>query len=43
MQEQRFWRTVTAGVIAWFVFTIILYMAPAMGVPKMAPVPGRHV
>jgi uncharacterized membrane protein YagU involved in acid resistance len=35
MQEQKFWRTVMAGVIAWIVFTIILYMVPAMGVPKM--------
>ena len=33
--EQKFWRTVTAGIVAWIVFTIILYMAPVMGIPKM--------
>jgi hypothetical protein len=33
--EHKFWRTVTAGIAAWLVFPIVLYMAPLMNVPKM--------
>ncbi len=35
MAQHRFGQAMKAGLIAWIVFTLVLYMAPLMGVPKM--------
>jgi uncharacterized membrane protein YagU involved in acid resistance len=35
MDQHRFGQAIKAGLIAWVVFTLVLYMAPLMGVPKM--------
>ena len=35
MEQHRFGQAIKAGLIAWVVFTVVLYMAPLMGVPKM--------
>jgi uncharacterized protein DUF6789 len=35
MEPHRFGQAIKAGLIAWIVFTLVLYMAPLMGVPKM--------
>jgi uncharacterized protein DUF6789 len=35
MEQHRFGQAIKAGLIAWIVFTLVLYMAPLMGVPKM--------
>ncbi len=35
MAQYRFGQAIKAGIIAWIFFTLVLYMAPLMGVPKM--------
>jgi hypothetical protein len=35
MEQHRFWQAIKAGIAAWIVFTLVLYIAPLMGVPKM--------
>jgi peptidoglycan/LPS O-acetylase OafA/YrhL len=35
MEQRRFWQAIKAGIIAWIVFPLMLYMAPLMRVPKM--------
>jgi uncharacterized protein DUF6789 len=35
MDQHRFGQAIKAGLIAWVVFTLVLYMAPLMGVPRM--------
>jgi hypothetical protein len=35
MEQHRFWQAIKAGLGAWIVFTLVLYIAPLMGVPKM--------
>jgi hypothetical protein len=35
MEKPGFGRALVAGVVAWVVFTLLLEMAPAMGLPKM--------